>query len=123
MFKMSEAAVVVENLLGQTYRGETFRLDCHKLANKWVAMVYAQKPDLFSGKFGQRPHKISVAAIALANGIEETSHDSEAQSATIAALGIIITDLCANGRFYDFNGIDEALLNLADKAYLARLPG
>lgn len=65
-YKKSEAAVVVQNLIEENVRdGWMESNNPAQLANILVGRAWDAMPDVFSGKFGQRPHKISVAAIAL----------------------------------------------------------
>ena len=68
-YKKSEAAVVVQNLLEHQAKAGLFNLDPASIATKLVAAAWKQKPDVFDGLFGQRPHKITVAAFAFANGM------------------------------------------------------
>ena len=121
MFHMSKAAVVVQNLLEQHSANGLFRIDAQGLSNKWVASVYSQKPDMLGGRFGKRPHKISVAAVALAQGLTD-SGDEDVRTIAMASLCTIISEVCANGQLYPFNGIDHILLEIADKVYLERMP-
>jgi len=109
-YKKSEAAVVIWNLLEHQANVGLFNQDPAKLANKLVENVWESKPDIFGGKFGQRPHKLAVAAFALANGIE-LFHDGDLnRRAIILSLGYILSELETNGRLYPFNSLDHVLL-------------
>lgn len=118
MFKMSEASVVVQQVLQAHIAFGVPPFDPAEVARRLVAQVWHQKPDMFAGKFGKRPHKVSVAAIALAQGLREFGEGSEAQEIVRLALGAVMIDVATNGRLYDFSGVDGALLELAQKAYL-----
>ena len=118
MWKLNEAAVVVQNLLELNSAGT--RMNAKDLAYRWIAEINAEKPDLFNGRFGQRPHKISVAAVALAQGFY--SEIQEVEALAHAAMGTLLTEICVNGRLYAFNSIDLTLLDAADKLFLGRLP-
>ena len=109
-YKKSEAAVVVQNLLE---RYELFDLNPASMANKLVAALWEEKPDIFNGKFGQRPHKLTVAAAALANGIHLFEKSDLNRSVLALSLGAILSDLEINGRLYPLNSIDHQLLEAA----------
>lgn len=108
-YKKSEAAVVVQNLLEHQAKVCGFDLDPATLANKLVELVWNSKPDVFDGKFGQRPHKITVAASALANGIL-LLEDNVNRDALVLSLGNILTEIQTNGRLYPLNSLDHQLL-------------
>ena len=112
-YRMSQAAVVVQNLLEPQVRLGLLEGDPAFLANKLVALVWAEKPTVFDGKFGLRPHKISVAAISLANGMNIFSHDKSLKNAFLIALAEILKELSVNGGLYPFNNLDHELLNRA----------
>lgn len=112
-YKKSEAAVVVQKLLEHKANGGWFDLDPAGLANKLVTQVWESKPDVFEGKFGQRPHKITVAASALANGILLLEDDDENKLVLVLSLGNIISELEVNGRLYPLNSLDHQLLEIA----------
>jgi hypothetical protein len=111
--KKSEAAVVVQNLLEHQARAGMFPADPAKVANKLVLAVWSQKPDMFDGKFGQRPHKISVAAAALANGIFNLDEDNPNRTGLVLALGNLLSEVEVNGRLYPLSSIDHQLLEMA----------
>ena len=109
-YKKSEAAVVIQNLLEHQANAGLFDLDPAKVANTLVQAVWDAKPDVFDGKFGQRPHKITVAAAALANGIAITRKDHSSRDAMTLALGNVLSEIETNGRLYPLNSLDHALL-------------
>ncbi|TQP67205.1 hypothetical protein [Vibrio cholerae] len=110
VFKKSEAAVVVQNLLAHQASIGLLELDPAKLSNTLVDVVWASKPDIFDGKFGQRPHKIAVAASALANGIEMFEGQNSTRLAIALSLGNVISEIEVNGNLYPFNSLDHRLL-------------
>lgn len=112
-FKKSEAAVVVQNLLEHQARAGFFSSDPAQVSNKLVEAVWSQRPDMFEGAFGQRPHKISVAAAALANGVFNLSEDNPRRVGLALALGNLLSEVELNGKLYPFNGIDYELLDMA----------
>ncbi|RCW85444.1 hypothetical protein [Phyllobacterium bourgognense] len=115
-YKMSEAAVVVQNLLQISLRAGLGNpaADCAQMANNMVAIAWKDRPDLFSGKFGQRPHKISVAAAALAEGVK-----IKPLPGVILALGNLLTEVETNGRLYPLHSVDHVLIEEALKVFLS----
>lgn len=69
-YKKSEAAVVVQNLLEMQQKSGLFDSDPASSATSLVDAVWTKNPHIFDGRFGQRPHKISLAASAFSNAIE-----------------------------------------------------
>lgn len=112
-FKQSEAAVVVQNLLEHQARVGLFSGDPAKVANALVASVWQQKPEVFDGAFGQRPHKLSVAAAALANGAHGLSEGNPNRMGIGLALATLLSEVERNGRLYPFSGVDEMLLEMS----------
>jgi len=118
-YKKSEAAVVVQKLLESQANLGFFSKDPAFTANTLVAAAWDYKPDIFDGKFGQRPHKISVAAYAIANGIPTHASNRETQLALFISLGNILSELETNGRLYQFNNTDQYLLESATSIYMS----
>ncbi|UUD64505.1 hypothetical protein D16iCDA_02010 [Pseudomonas seleniipraecipitans] len=116
-YKQSEAAVVVQNLLEHQCQSGMYHADAAKSASSLVAVVWAQKPDIFSGVFGQRPHKISVAAAALANGVFNLPESNTNRAGLVMALGELLAEVDVNERLYGFNGVDHELLGMALSAF------
>ncbi len=109
-YKKSEAAAVVQNLLEHQASVGLFSLDPAKLATKLTGAVWDSKPDVFNGKFGQRPHKITVAASALASGIGLFDVSDLNRNALVLSLGNLLSELETNGRLYPLNSLDHQLL-------------
>ena len=110
ILKKSESAVVVQNLLEIQAKAGFFDLDPAKVSNKLIETVWDGRPDIFDGKFGQRPHKITVAATALANGIELFEDGDLNRNALVLSLCNILSEIEVNGRLYPFNSLDNQLL-------------
>lgn len=111
--KKSEAAVVVQNLLQIQFDAGVFDRDPASFATALVDAAWSDKPDIFNGNFGQRPFKISVAAVAIGMGIPQYRKDDTIRNALILSLGNIFNELEANGKLYPLNSIDDQLLNAA----------
>lgn len=112
-FKQSEAAVVVQNLLERQQHNGMFNADAAKTATALVGAVWEQKPSLFDGSFGQRPHKLAVAAAALANGVFNLGESNSNRAGVGMALGELLAEVDMNGRLYGLNDIDHELLEMA----------
>lgn len=110
-YKKSEAAVVVQNLLENQARLGLLNRDPAKFANELIGAVWDSKPDVFEGKFGQRPFKITVAASALANGIDLLKDGDPNRDALVMSLGNILSELETNGRLYPLNSLDGELID------------
>jgi len=109
--------VVAENLLQSQASVGLFDGDPHHAANQLVEKVWERRPHIFTGRFGRRPHKISVAAIAFAEAIERIEEDDENPGAMRLSfancLGGILSELETNGRLYPLYGVDFLLLEEA----------
>jgi hypothetical protein len=116
-YKKSEAAVVVQNLLEHQAKSGWFDMNPASLANRLVAAVWEQKLDVFDGKFGQRPHKIAVAASALASGICLLEENDRNRYALVFSLGNILAEIEVNGTLYPFNSLDHHLLEEAASVF------
>jgi len=107
----AKAAVVVQNLLTESANLGLLESDPGQLANRLVSEVWEQTPDVFSGKFGVRPHKISIACAALSNGVDQEIGLDRDQQALRMALITVMTEIQTNGCFYELKRIDETLIN------------
>jgi hypothetical protein len=117
-YKKSEAAVAVQILLEHQAEAGMFSLNPTSLANKLVAAVWDQKPDLYNGRFGQRPHKLSVAATALMNGIDLFRGDDPNRQALILSITNLMAEIEVNYGLYRFNSLDHVLLKSVRSALL-----
>lgn len=113
VFKKTEAAVVVQKLLEHQAAARTFYDNPASYANALITAVWHQSPDIFEGKFGQRPHKLSVAAAALANGVRTLTEIEPNRQALILSLGNLLSELEVNAGFYKLNSMDHRLLTTA----------
>ena len=91
MYKKSEAAVVVENLLKQERDRGQFQGDPAKVANQMVESCWEVLGEMFTGKYmSQRPHKISVAAQSLAKAVQDSDPSDPNYMAYGLALGRVL---------------------------------
>lgn len=112
-FKKSEAAVVVQNLFEIQAKAGIFQHDPAKIATHLVASVWDQKPDIFDGKFGVRPHKLAVAAVALGNGFYVFESERPLRASCLIALGEILKTIGVNGSLFQFSNVDHTLFDSA----------
>jgi len=117
-WRKSQAAVVVQNLLELQVKSDFYVSDPVLLANKLVGQVWDQKPDIYNGKFGQRPHRITVAAVALANGIDSCNDTDLNRMALIMSLLAVIAEIRRNGRLYPLNSLDDQLIEYALSVFM-----
>lgn len=118
-YRLSAAAVVVQNLLEQHGHGGALARNAATIASKLVARAYNENPALFDGKRGKRPHKLSLAAIALAQEVEVQSEDRDSQLCFHLALGTVLLEITGKPQEYALSGNDHLLLEAAQEVYLA----
>lgn len=109
-WKKSEAAVIVQQLLERKEAVGLFTGDSATTANSIVAIGWEQMPDVFSGKFGKRPHKISVAAFCL--GYFTQVYDSDERNGMILAVCFmeLMEEIQRHWKLYGLTETDEFVL-------------
>ena len=117
-YKKSRAVAVVKDLLEVQSHAGLLTEDSTEFANLLVTSVWDNMPDVFGGKFGQRPHKISVAAFALANGLRRLPAENENKAAIAISLGNVLSELQTNGNSYPLNSLDHELLGTAAEVFM-----
>lgn len=108
---------MVQNLLEHQAKVGVFDLNPASIATKLVAAAWEVKPAVFDGRFGQRPHKLTVAAFALANGIHLFEDDDPNRIAIMLSLHNIMAELAVNGSLYPLNNLDYFLLKTVVSAF------
>ncbi|HEL3634787.1 hypothetical protein U4I36_12850 [Stenotrophomonas maltophilia] len=119
-FKKSEAAVCVQNLLEQQQRIGYFTGNPANFANVIVQAAWDDRPDIFSGKFGQRPHKIAVTAVALSRALSVSREGDANRVALLACLGAALSEAHTNAGFYLFNNLDMTLIEAAGEVFIEK---
>ena len=117
IYKKSEAAVVVQNLLEMQQKSDLFENDPASSAISLVDAVWTKNPHLFDGRFGQRPHKISVAASAFANAIDVLQVGNPNRNCFTLCSGNILNEVSVNGKLYPLSNLDMELLDSAAKTF------
>jgi len=117
-YKLSQSAVVVENLLRVHAKGTASGQAPAQVANKLVQMVADTRPGLFAGVEGKRPHKLATAAAALAWGLRHMGEYPSDQRAMAVSLGEILLEITGKPQEYSFSGNDRTLFRVAEEQYL-----
>ena len=89
------------------------------VANRLVARVLGQSPHIVSGVQGRRPHKLSLAAISLAAGLEEPEYSDNSKDLFFLSLGTVLLELTGKPFQYALSGIDHQIIDTSQAAYLA----
>lgn len=111
LYIKSQSIVIIKNLLKIAVKEEIANLDPANTAYVLIENVWNSMPDVFNGKFGQQPHRITVAASALSNGLLNTPINHPSREALIFSLGTILSDLEKHGDLYPLNSLDKRLIN------------
>ncbi|WP_266180287.1 hypothetical protein [Dyella humicola] len=111
----AEAVTAIESLLDQQLRIGLLQGDPKTLASQLVTQVWAQKPELFEGRIGPKPHRVAIAAIALAAGtrLEAYRNNEALRSSYTFALGLILDEVASNAHVYALHPVDHQLLDAA----------
>ena len=112
-WKKAEAAAIIQTLLEGQARVGTFSGDPATAANTLVKKAWAVNPEILDGRYGQRPHKASLAATALAMAVDGLSRDSKFHGSLITALAQILLDLEEKGFLLPLSQLDQKLLATA----------
>ena len=120
-WKLNVAAGVTQNLLEMHGKGSHVGQNAAGLAHRLVKIAYGQRPSLFNGLEGARPHKLSVAAAALAVGVNIFYDNRDAQLVTVLSLGTVLLEITGKPYLYAFNMQDNRLLTVAEEIYHANI--
>ncbi len=121
--RLSQAAVIVQDLLSQySAHTEVQGLEA-EVANKLVQKAHDDQPLLFQGKLGKRPHKLSVAATALGLGVARMTHRPESHQVFTFALGALLLEVTGKPGANALTLQDHSLLELAQQSYLVSVEG
>jgi hypothetical protein len=118
-YRLSQAAVVVQNLLELHGHGGAVARNAGTIANKLLTRVYEEDPAVFDGRRGKRPHKFTLAALALAQGVKVMKDDREGQLCFHLSLGTVLLEISGKPHQYALSENDHLLLELAQEVYLA----
>lgn len=107
---------IIEDLLKNLTRSSPFTLNVkpEHLSQMAVDKVWATYPDVFNGKFGQRPQKVVGALVGLCLLIQSMDRDRDYENfITIrVALFAIIDEIEKNIKSYAFTNVDTETIEL-----------
>lgn len=115
---LSQSVAIIQNLLRVHGSVGEPVADPQGMASRLVARVVAQRPDVVSGSQGLRPHRLSLAAIALAAGLEEREYDEAAKLLIFLALGTVLLELTGKPHQHALSLIDHKLITASQSVYL-----
>ena len=121
--RLSQAAVVVQDLLSEYSAHTEVQGYEAEVANKLVQKAHDDQPLLFQGKLGKRPHKMSLAATALGLGVARMKHRPESHRVLTLALGSLLLEVTGKPGAHALTSHDHSLLELAQGAYLRSTEG
>lgn len=116
-YKKTEASLIIQNLLSQQANNGFFDKDPTLVANTIISDAWNAQPDIFTGKFGKRPHKLATAAAALSYKIANTSIAHAEFGILQICLGNILREYDSNGGFYPLSNIDHSLFQRAFETF------
>lgn len=111
----AKASIIVENLL--IIQNERFNFDDNisKTSQELINQVFESMPDVYEGKFGVRPHKITIAIAALAEGLNKINVENKLFTPYLLSLATALNEVEINSGFYSFTNIDYTLINTSVK--------
>ncbi|MEZ5919095.1 MAG: hypothetical protein R3D66_04030 [Alphaproteobacteria bacterium] len=114
LYKKSDAATSVQNLLEHQAKYGVFEGDPASTATEYVQAAWDDKPHVFDGRFGKRPHKLSIVVYALALAVCELHNRSDDQLAPVLiALTNAMSEVEANGAYYPLTSVDRTIMEEA----------
>ena len=109
-WQKSKAAVLVETAFSRSLVLFILPQGQHKFANTLVENAWSEDPSVFDGSVGPRPHPISIAAVALAQGVVDYRESRVAHGTCLGALQAIIAEIGENRYSYPLNGKDIIMI-------------
>nr|WP_321266891.1 hypothetical protein [uncultured Sulfurimonas sp.] len=109
----SNSITITTNLLRHQVEYGFMNDDPRTIATQLVNNVWTNAPDVFEGKFGQSPFKLTVAIYALVKGYELYPKGAT-KDAILISIGNAFAEVQMNGAKYPLNSLDQELLQEAD---------
>mgnify|MGYP005988624429 CR=1 FL=1 len=113
----AKASIIVENLL--IIQNERFNFDNNisKTSQELINQVFESMPDVYEGKFGVRPHKVTIAISALAEGLNKINVENKLFTPYLLSLATALNEVEINSGFYSFTNIDYTLIDTSVKIF------
>lgn len=112
--KKADAATAVQNLLEHQKSMGLFDGTPASAATLYIQEAWESKPDVFDGRFGVRPHKLSVVVYSMALAVQRLYQQGNRNFAPVMiGLGSAISEIEVNGSYYPFAAIDHKLFQEA----------
>lgn len=116
-YKKAHAAVVVQNALTESRNIGLFSLDPAFVANRLVGELWKKKTDVLEGKFGHRPHKLSIAAASLGDTIAMKDDWGANTKGIQLAFLKLMQEVYVNGDLYGLTATDFFVLEESREAF------
>lgn len=118
LFKKSDAASAVQKLLEHQASAGLFSDDPIAAARKYIDDAWQDKPQVFNGYSGHRPHKLSVVAYALALATKKMQHSHDRNFEGIMnALDMALLEVHMNGHRYPLTSADNLPISEAEEMF------
>lgn len=112
--KKSDAAASIQTILEKQKGFLLFNGDPATTASTYVQEAWESKPDVFNGKCGGRPHKLSVIIYSLALAAQKLDKEKNLNfSSAMVGLGEAISELEVNSGYYPLSDLDKSLIDEA----------
>jgi len=119
---MAEATSVVANLMDECARRGACepwtKAKRNAVASRLVAAAWAKDPSLFDGRYGRRPHRVSVAASAFAGALCRWEIETTLGEICFLCLGLLLAEIERNGPKYPLTDLDKVLLEGASETFM-----
>ena len=108
---------------------DTYRVpvDAAALANRLVENLWHAYPDIYGGRFGRQPHKLTTVALALKVEVHRCMECGKTAGDYFFVLNAALSDVLksyeVNGRLYPFTSMDHELFGLATQTYFQAMEG
>lgn len=112
-WRSAEAAALIESTFEHMAELGTFDGNAKTLGHRIVKGASELRPDLFDGRNGHRPHRISYAAMALALTAERAPTDGRVFPVVMIALGLVLEAARLDAVSLPFSPQDLMLLDSA----------
>lgn len=109
-WKKAEAAAVIEAALTDMRQAGTYDRDPAKGANAIVQKAWETQPEIFDGRSGVRPHKLTVAIVSMSMMVENMNPESDYFTPFMVSLGVMLQGAAANATQLGFTRTDEHLI-------------